>query len=236
MPSSVKDRFTVDYEDLFFFVKNKKYWFETQYEPLKECSIKRAEYGWYGSKLLNGDNYNGISHTKKMGNRYAPEQGRNKRCVWSITTKGYSEAHFATFPEELVETPIKAGCPEAICKKCGKPRTLIIETSGGTIGKSWHDHSNDLVDGMTRIDYGSLASAGEEPYQRVSKGYTDCGCNVGFKPGIVLDPFMGAGTTVLVALKLNRKFVGIELNQSYIDMAYKRIKPYLEQTKLTSSF
>lgn len=64
------------------------------------------------------------------------------------------------------------------------------------------------------------------------KGYTSCLCNAGFESGIVLDPFMGSGTTALVALKLNRSFMGFELNQSYIDIANERLKPYLEQTKL----
>lgn len=60
----------------------------------------------------------------------------------------------------------------------------------------------------------------------------DCGCNVGFSGGIVLDPFFGAGTTGLVALKQNKKFIGIELNPDYIKIAEERLKPYLEQEKL----
>lgn len=55
----------------------------------------------------------------------------------------------------------------------------------------------------------------------------------GFEGGIILDPFMGAGTTALVALKQSKQFVGFEINKEYIDIANKRIKPYLDQTKLT---
>ncbi len=55
------------------------------------------------------------------------------------------------------------------------------------------------------------------------EGYIDCGCNAGF---------FGAGTTGLVALKQNKQFIGIELNQEYIEMAKKRLLPYLEQEKL----
>jgi DNA modification methylase len=65
----------------------------------------------------------------------------------------------------------------------------------------------------------------------ISKG---CKCNVGFTGGVVLDPFFGAGTTGLVALKQNKKFIGIELNKDYIEIAMKRLKPYLEQKKLFS--
>jgi site-specific DNA-methyltransferase (adenine-specific) len=83
MPSSVKDRFTVDFEYIFFFVKNKKYWFEKQYEP----------------------------HLTQENRDFLNPLGRNKRSVWSIPTKPYKEAHFATFPPALVAIPIKAGCP-----------------------------------------------------------------------------------------------------------------------------
>ena len=51
-----------------------------------------------------------------------------------------------------------------------------------------------------------------------------CSCNAGFKPGIILDPFMGSGTTGIVAKNQGKDFVGIELNPKYIDMAYERIK------------
>jgi hypothetical protein len=60
-----------------------------------------------------------------------------------------------------------------------------------------------------------------------------CNCDKHPIPAIIFDPFSGAGTTALVSLKLNRRFIGIELNPDYVEMAEKRIKPYLEQTKLT---
>jgi len=63
-------------------------------------------------------------------------------------------------------------------------------------------------------------------------GYTKCDCNAPFVSGIVLDPFMGSGTVALKALKENRNFIGIEINPDYIEMAYERIKPLLQQSKL----
>ena len=66
-------------------------------------------------------------------------------------------------------------------------------------------------------------------YNYTNSGYTDCGCNAGFDSGIVLDMFMGSGTTGLVALKNNRKYVGIELNPEYIKIAEKRLSPYQNQ-------
>jgi site-specific DNA-methyltransferase (cytosine-N4-specific) len=113
MPSSAKDRFTVDFEHVFFFTKSKRYYFEQQFEKLKETTIK-------DKRMITGyTNIRGRSWDKdvnslhgNMGSMKVNAQGRNKRAVWSITTKGFSGAHFATFPETLVEPMIKAGCPE----------------------------------------------------------------------------------------------------------------------------
>ena len=152
MPSSAKDRFTVDFEKVFFFTKSKKYYFEQQFEAYTKPLDR-----WSGNTLED----NGKSEwSKGTGqplyrdrNMRPNEQGRNKRAVWQVNTKPYKEAHFATYPEALIEPMIKAGCPEN---------------------------------------------------------------------GIVLDPFFGSGTTGVVALKQNKNFIGIELNQEYIKIAEKR--------------
>ncbi len=110
MPSSVKDRFTVDFEKLFFFVKSKRYYFEPQYEPLNELTIERGKYNWCKSKTKASgyQTENGLNRDEMFP---VNPNGRNKRAVWTIPTKPYSGAHFAVFPPELIETPIKAGCP-----------------------------------------------------------------------------------------------------------------------------
>lgn len=156
MPHSVKDRFTVDFEYLFFFVKNKKYYFEQQFEPITESTKQRAK-----SKANEGKSrfYQGISKAnyEKFQQRvlYDPTyKGRNKRTVWNIATSAFRGAHFAIYPPKLIEIPIKAGCPEN---------------------------------------------------------------------GMVLDPFMGSGTTAVVTKKLNRNWIGIELNPEYVKMAEERI-------------
>lgn len=144
MPKSVKDRFTDDYEKLYFFTKEKKYYFEQQFEPQKDWGLRDRTDGKYKKiGLANG-----------LTGKINPK-GRNKRSVWSINTKGLKDAHFATFPEKLLETPIKACCPPN---------------------------------------------------------------------GIVLDIFMGSGTTAKVAKDLNRNYLGIELNSEYIKIAENRIK------------
>ena len=160
MPSSAKDRFTVDWEYLFFFTKSGKYWFEQQFEPSVVDYDNRVKTAANKSKYFE-NKWDKKSLAQKPLSYFT--ENRNKRCVWRITTKPYKEAHFATYPEALCEIPIKAGCP---------------------------------------------------------------------KDGIVLDMFFGAGTTGLVALKQNKKFIGIELNPKYIEIANKRLKPFSEQTKL----
>jgi len=221
MPSSVKDRFTVDFEYLFFFVKNRKYYFEQQFEPHKHIpnlSIIRTEVNY---KPEHKKGYHDGSHTRKVSDFYG-ERGRNKRTVWTINTKPFPEAHFAVYPKELIETPIKAGCPEYICKKCGKPRESIIETI-------YPYKRENVRNKKPREDIGRvMQEVPEKGWQSIKKviGKTDCGCNVGFEPGTVLDPFAGAGTTGMVAKKLNRNFIGFEISKEYVDIANKRLKKY----------
>jgi len=232
MPSSAKDRFTVDFEYLFLFSKNKKYYFETQYEPLSEVSIKRSRYG------LNQTNNNqkavNVQNLDKMGNRFCNPKGRNKRAVWTINPKPFKEAHFAVYPEELCETPIKAGCPKFVCNKCGKIRKKIYEHIKGKYGNHNKFNKQREIDGSDKfVRHGLQGSTlgGVVGYD-IFKGYTYCGCNAGFTSGIILDPFFGAGTTGLVALKQRKNFIGIELNPKYIKIAKKRLKPFLEQKTL----
>jgi len=140
-----------------------------------------------------------------------------KKDVWRVTTKPYSEAHFATFPPDLVEPCILAGCPQQVCKKCGKARVRIVEKSGGSTGKSWHNHNNDLGAGMSQTGKDELEKLGGE-YKVQTTGWTDCGCGAGFRAGIVADIFIGSGTVAEVAVKTRRDYVGCELNPKYIKL------------------
>ena len=105
MPSSATDRFTTDFEKLFLFVKSPKYWFQQQLEP---ALMNR----WGGNKFVPKQHYNykNQAAVKVRARDMMPEQ-RNKRCVWSVPTRPLKEAHFASYPEKLIEIPIKAGCP-----------------------------------------------------------------------------------------------------------------------------
>jgi DNA modification methylase len=149
MPSSVKDRFTVDFEKIFLFTKSKQYYFEQQLEPYTE-NINR-----WGGEMVNRTNGADEFSMQQRPRDYRPNKdGKNKRTTWSVNTQGFGGEHFAGYPEKLIETPIKAGCPEG---------------------------------------------------------------------GLVLDPFMGSGTTAVVARKLGRDYLGFELNEKYVKIAEKRL-------------
>lgn len=188
MPESVTDRCTKAHEYIFLLSKSSKYYYDNEAIKTKmaDSSIQRVSQdleNQAGSDRVPGKTNgpmkakrpNGITRDRlldynskekllrpdvkrgefeKESDLVLPEAVANKRSVWTVTTKPFSEAHFATFPEDLIVDCIKAGCPP---------------------------------------------------------------------DGVVLDPFMGAGTTALVASKLGRHYLGFELNPDYIKIAQKRL-------------
>lgn len=224
LPSPVNDRFTVDFEYLFFFSKSKKYYFDKQLEPLQESSIKRSLYSHTShptnpyKKQCDGENMS----------KFINLQGRNKRCVWKISSRPFKEAHFAVFPELLCEIPIKAGCPEKVCKKCGMPKLQRID-GGNPVAFNYRirDVKNGKIKHIDRkASAKELASILKGKYTSGLKVKTilGCQCNAGNNAGIVLDPFMGSGTTAVVAKNLSKNFIGFELNPEYVRIAKKRLK------------
>jgi len=197
-------------------VKNQKYWFERQLENAKKEHLWRYKYEFQGQDFSgpnqDGENFKGIRATRGE---------RNKRAVWTIPTQPYSEAHFSTFPLNLIETPIKAGCPKEVCKKCGVPREAIWE-------KSWDkpvEKANRIGNLLDWKEIGaSRMNQGEYPIGVHHKliGYTDCGCNAGFEPGWVLDPFAGSGTVLEYCKENGYNVIGVELNPDYEKLIRKR--------------
>lgn len=159
MPESVTDRPTKAHEYIFLLTKSEKYFYDG--EAIKEKSVytdARAGLGniRYQGKRTEGEYLSPGLRQKANGQQAFVKvtEDRNKRSVWSVTTKPFTDAHFATFPEDLIEPMVLAGCRRG---------------------------------------------------------------------GVILDPFMGAGTTAVVAKKLGRQYLGLELNPAYIKIAEDRI-------------
>lgn len=109
LPESVKDRCTKSHEYIFLFSKKPKYYFDAEAiaEPTTANVTTSIRFG--GSKYGDSDD---PKHATKSGNVYEPNGKRNKRSVWTIATKPFKEAHFATFPPDLVTPCILAGSRE----------------------------------------------------------------------------------------------------------------------------
>jgi DNA modification methylase len=165
MPESVTDRCTKSHEYVFLLSKSRDYFYDA--ESIREPSDTSGG-ACFGKQ--NFDSTGTLAQSRKLksdkeGSSVKYWSGANKRSVWTVTTKPFSGAHFATFPPDLIEPMIKAGCP---------------------------------------------------------------------KDGLVLDPFIGAGTTGLVARKLLRHYIGFELNPEYIRIAEKRLSAIPERLEVFS--
>lgn len=170
-----------------------------------------------------------------MGKEAEKYVGKNIPTIWQINPEphnfrkelGMDVDHFAVFPKALCEIPIKFGCPEEVCRKCGRPVEKIIKTHNpagiiGRRGRPMAVRGNvDVSKDGTRIEKGHNSAV---YYSGRVVGESKCDCNVGFESGIVLDPFAGSGTALIVAKKLGRKFIGIDLNEKYCEIAKKRIQ------------
>ena len=152
MPESVRDRPTSSHEYLFLLSKSPAYYYDAS--AIAEPTIHAGRVVKYdGTQKTTGHENRTYPGAKPRDILVGPT--RNRRSVWTINTQPYKGAHFATFPEKLVEPCILAGCP---------------------------------------------------------------------KGGIVLDPFVGAGTAMLVAKELGRRAIGIDLNEEYLGLAAKRLR------------
>lgn len=104
MPESVKDRCTKAHEQIFLLTKSPRYYFDS--EAMKEDAVKGAA-GSTFNKGKTADHQLGRSSDKER----VDDGKRNRRSVWSVATRPYKGAHFATFPPALIEPCILAGCP-----------------------------------------------------------------------------------------------------------------------------
>jgi DNA modification methylase len=229
MPESVTDRPTKSHEYVFLLTKGPRYFFDQ--EAVREPHVRLWDPVTNGGSWAHTDRQpNGSKAGHHSGAYPEPNpSGRNVRSVWEIATQPYPEAHFATFPEALPERCIKAGCPEQVCQVCGKPRERIVETTyvpHGASAKSGGDFSGkDRTSGD--LEHGKFRPQ-EMKHGRATRVDTTAGwsdCNHGsYRPGVVLDPFMGSGTVALVARRLGRRSIGVELSPEYAELAARRLQ------------
>jgi len=150
MPESVQDRCTKAHEYIFLLSKSQKYHYDNDAIKEEAHTTDASDRNRDESRLNNTP-----GRTRMAGLTTNHYETKNKRSVWTVTTKPYEGAHFAVFPQDLIEPCILAGAP------------------------------------------------------------------VG---GVVLDPFMGSGTTAQVAQHLGRKYLGCELNPAYAELQSKRLQ------------
>ena len=233
MPESVRDRCTSSHEYLFQLTKARRYYYDA--EAIKEP----AAYAGQQLGICRGQKRRATAMGRAPTGNERPgadvdiATGRNKRSVWTIVPMPFREAHFATFPPALVEPCILAGTSErGVCSHCGRPWRRIlskrpdVRKSYATIGtgnkaRASRNDGNGL-NKVLREDGrgGDLATA-----QCVTIGWRrTCDCpGTDPVPAIVLDPFLGAGTTALVADRLGRDCIGLELSPGYAAMARRRV-------------
>ncbi|GIV03699.1 MAG: hypothetical protein KatS3mg015_2529 [Fimbriimonadales bacterium] len=170
--------------------------------------------GFSGRELFGDDGRIPSPDCPVHGDRPAQTLSRSAGTRKACTCK-YID-HFATWPTKLAKLILLMACPEQVCRECGKPRERIISSS--------YDSEGRTTNGPRSLErrHESPGFAVRKVKSTTTEGFTDCGHNA-YRPGIVLDPFFGAGTTGVVARKLGRHCVGIELNESYCELAARRL-------------
>lgn len=239
MPESIRDRPTKSHEYIFLLSKSPSYFYDQEAirEEHSPASIERSKYDRKKDKTNKGmptgkdRNDSGMIHASGLNALpyILSNGGRNKRSVWTIATQPFPEAHFATFPEALVEPCIRAGTSQrGCCAECGAPWVRVVEKSrtfeSGS-GRSGNmpigKNGPDLQGGGETLD----VRRGPIIHTKTVGWRPSCDCDAGDPvPAVVLDPCMGSGTTALVAKKLNRDFLGIELSPEYVEMAQRRLR------------
>ena len=207
--------------------------------PMKAVAKGNARSFRGGGAYTGGRSFDNDADVPRdsVGNVPNERGTRNLRNVWTIATRPFTGAHFATFPPDLPELCIKAGTSErGCCPTCGAPwaRNILdgaadldhqIASGAGKDGEyrgqSTKDHDSAGVQNASDVKRRILEGMREKSYE----WRQTCACPEHTPvPCTVLDPFFGAGTTGLVADRLGRDCIGIELNPDYVGMAERRLQ------------
>ena len=218
MPESVTDRCTKSWEPIFMLTKSARY-----YADMQAVREEGSYYAWTAPQFKGGDitRHHG-NEAGGGGSPIDPTYGRNLRNVWHLGPEPYAEAHFATFPGEIPRRCILASTSErGCCPECGAPWERVTERN-----KLTRERPNELTkrngaDGTGNHCANTVAGVSVE-----TTGWqpTCQHIHTETEPCTVLDIFSGSGTTVMVAVELGRKGIGLELNPEYAAMSKRRIK------------
>ena len=251
MPESVTDRPTKAHEYVFLLTKHDRYFYDA--EAAKEDSVRAGDIPGGGKGFIDyttgGHNRDGLAAMSQRP--VAPT--RNLRTVWTIATKPFKGAHFATFPPELAQRCIVAGTSaKGQCPACGAPWERVT-ARGALAGEARiQDTERPAAEAKGLSGTSILRTNGRTWRETIDLGWQPtCTCDGEFVaeplvleepertwrrfvpgpggvqepvPQVLLDPFGGAGTTGLVASRLGRDAVLIELNPEYAAMARQRIE------------
>jgi len=176
-------------------------------------------------------NTHGEQHSSSLPNVQRKEKQlltATRRSVWLVNPQPFSGAHFATFPPALVEPCILAGTSPQACEHCGAPWKRVIQNDNPpNDGNTESAYAKGTSENRLAMKRQAARERGEEFVNRTSTiGWCPtCACpnNTGSGKCIILDPFVGSGTTLTVAAKHGRSGVGIELSMPYIELAKKRL-------------
>lgn len=243
MPESVKDRPTSSHEYVFLLAKQPRYFYdgEAVKTPIKESSLLRLDRGvngdhknndgaaWHSPQTFHlprrnvrfgGDKAAGYGNSTYSGAEWEPSLNAtvNLRDVWTVNTTGYPGAHFATWPEALVETMIKAGTSEhGVCAECGAPYKRVTEKSAPEPTKANPNPVLPYAAGSGHAN-GTGATTLHRQRRVATVGWqTTCNHHgAGVVPATVLDCFAGSGTTGVVARRLGRSAVLCDLSLNYL--------------------
>ena len=216
MPESVTDRPTKAHEHIFLLAKSARYFYDA--DAVREAGVysgppkpgHRAEDGYPGQ-------------IPRAGNLGRPaETGRNARDVWTITTKPYAAAHFAVSPPEIPKRCIQAGTSErGACAECGAPWERVVERTPMVVkpgpGRLAKQDANGEI---ARTACGGTMT--QAPTSTTTGWRPTCDHDAPAVPCVVLDPFLGSGTTAQAAQDLGRRWLGCELNPEYAPLIDKR--------------
>jgi len=244
MPSSVKDRLNTTTERIFHFVKEKQYYYDLDAirEPHKNSTIQRDEcdaptlaYGPSGEREVKSNsviNHGDLAHEMKPN-----PKGKNPGDVIEQTTQPFPEAHFAVYPPDLCEKPIKSSCPPKVCSECGKPyereeheKQYIDTRPGNDTGKG---KSGKEIDPNKSLHSSEISKKRQKIVYHVPDNFKKtCSCSTNETiSGIVLDPMCGAGSTLVKAKQLGRRYIGIEISDEYAEIARERLEKGDEKYK-----